>query len=64
MEPSREGGIHYDAIAFAPTRVTRRKAKPTTKNDWSCELSPVDDRLDFRTFIGRLLDTARFRGLV
>ena len=63
-EPSAEGAIHYDAIAFVPAKFRRLKSKPKKAVDWEIQFSSVDDRLDFRPFIQRLVDVARFRGLI
>ncbi len=63
-EPTKEGGIHYDAIAFVPTTVKRLKPEPEAATDWAFDFSKVDDRLDFHPFIGRLIDVAKFRGFV
>lgn len=63
-EMTSEGGIHYDAVAFAPTRVKRLKPNPTKTSHWSFAFSPVDERLDFHPFIHRLLEVARFRKLI
>jgi len=63
-EPSRTSGIHYDAIAFAPTRIRRTKNGPKTKVGWTCEISTVDERLDFRFFISRLIAVAQLRGFL
>ncbi|HEX5444023.1 MAG TPA: hypothetical protein VFW87_09355, partial [Pirellulales bacterium] len=62
--PSAEGTIHYDAIAFLPTRVRRRRAEPKSAAGRAAGFSPVDSRLDFRQFVNRLVDVASFRGLV
>lgn len=63
-EVSSDGSIHYDAIAFVPTRVRRLKPKPQSPDDWQFSFSNVDDRLDFHGFVGRLIDAARLRGFV
>lgn len=63
-EPTKEGGIHYDAIAFAPTTVKRRKPEPNTAADWEFNFSGVDDRLNVHPFVSRLVDVAKFRGFV
>lgn len=63
-KPTKKGGIHYDAIAFNPTTIKRRTSSPPVQNDWDIAFSKVDERLDFRPFISRLLDVARFRGFV
>jgi hypothetical protein len=62
-EPAEQGGIHYDAIAFTPARVKRVQKKGAT-DLWDIALSEVDERLDPRTFLSRLLTTARFRGFI
>lgn len=63
-EPTREPGIHYDAIAFAPTTIKRRKPSPRTAGDWEFGFTAVDQRLDFHPFISRLIEVARLRGFV
>lgn len=63
-EMTKEGAIHYDAIAFAPTTIKRRKPEPSSAADWEFDFSPVEDRLDFHPFISRLIDVAKFRGFV
>lgn len=63
-ETSTEGTIHYDAIAFLPTRIRRRRAEPKSAAAWATDFSPVDPRLDFKSFVGRLVDVARRRGLI
>ncbi|MGH7192296.1 MAG: hypothetical protein ACREJM_02040, partial [Candidatus Saccharimonadales bacterium] len=45
-ETSMEGTIHYDAIAFLPTHIRRRRAAPKSAAAWAAEFSPVDSRLD------------------
>jgi hypothetical protein len=62
--PTLEADIHYDAIAFVPATVKRLKARPKAVSDWALEFSTVDQRLDFRPFVSRLLETAAFRGLI
>lgn len=61
---SAEESIHYDGVAFLPTRIRRRRAEPKSAAAWATEFSPVDSRLDFRSFISRLIDVARLRGLI
>lgn len=63
-KPSRQADLHYDAIAFSPTSISRTKANPKSKADWSFAFSTVDPRLDFHPFISRLVDVAKLRGLV
>jgi hypothetical protein len=63
-DPTPEGGIHYDSIAFVPTRVKRLKPTPTKASHWSFAFSPVDERLDFHPFVNRLVEVARFRKLI
>jgi hypothetical protein len=59
-----EGGIHYDSIAFVPTRVKRLRSKPTRPSHWSFAFSPVDERLNFHPFVNRLVEVAKFRNLI
>jgi hypothetical protein len=63
-EPTKDGDIHYDALAFAPTTVKRLKKDPKAPKDWEFDFSPVDERLDFHPFISRLIDVAKFRGFL
>jgi hypothetical protein len=63
-EPTDKGGIHYDAIAFSPTRIKRIKKRGADKDRWDISISEVDERLDPRTFLSRLLSTARLRGFI
>jgi hypothetical protein len=60
---SAEPTIHYDAIAFVPARVRRSIASPRSKADWSITFSAVDERLDFRPFLRRLVEAAEMRKL-
>jgi hypothetical protein len=62
-EPAEQGGIHYDGIAFTPARVKRTQKKGDTYQ-WDISLSEVDEMLDPRTFLSRLLTTARLRGFI
>jgi len=57
--PSAQAGIHYDAMAFAPTTI-RRDSEGVL---WKVEPSPVHARLDPQTFVSRLIETAKLRGL-
>jgi hypothetical protein len=61
---AKEGSLHYDAIAFAPTTIKRLKKNPQSAKDWAFDFSNVDERLDFQTFVRRLIDVAKFRGFV
>jgi hypothetical protein len=63
-EPTEQGGIHYDAIAFTPTRIKRVQKDGSDMDLWDFSISEVDERLDPRTFLSRLLSTARLRGFV
>ncbi|MEX2118107.1 MAG: hypothetical protein WD847_00745 [Pirellulales bacterium] len=63
-EPSLEPTVHYDAVALVPVKVRRLKAHPKTADEWSFATSSVDDRLDSRPFIRRLLDVAKLRRLI
>jgi hypothetical protein len=58
------GAIHYDALAFTPTRIKRLKSNPTKAEHWSVAFSPVDERLAFQPFINRLVEVARIRQLI
>lgn len=62
-EQTKEADLHYDAIAFAPTTITRLRKNPRP-TDWSFQFSAVDQRLDFRSFIRRMVEVARLRGFV
>lgn len=61
---SPDGGIHYDAIAFAPTTVERLRRHPQSPADWRFSFSQVDQSLDFHGFVNRLITVARVRGFV
>lgn len=63
-EPTKEGAIHYDSLAFAPTTIVRKRPSPNTAADWDCRLSPVDARLSVETFLDKLIAVARLRGLI
>jgi hypothetical protein len=63
-DPSRDGAIHYDAVAFLPTRIKRLKALPKSSAAWAPSFSPVDARLDFHPFVSRLIEVADFRGII
>jgi hypothetical protein len=63
-EVTPEGAIHYDALAFAPTRIKRLKPTPTKPQQWSVAFSPVDERLDFHRLVHRLIEVARIRKLI
>jgi len=60
-EIQEQATIHYDAIGFAPIKIKRKSPLPSSKSHWSLSFSPVDDRLDFRQLISRLLATATAR---
>lgn len=64
VKPTLEGSIHYDAIAFAPTAIRRIKPNPKTPADWAFDFTKVDARLDFHSFVRRLIEAARFRKLI
>ena len=61
---TKEGGLPYDAIAFAPTTIKRLTKNPKSAKDWAFDISNVDERLDFHTFVRRLIDVAKYRGFV
>jgi len=63
-EPTKDGDIHYDAIAFVPTSVQRSVPNPSQSEGWAFDFSKVDDRLDFRPFVDRLVSVAKFRGFI
>jgi hypothetical protein len=63
-EPAEQGGIHYDAIAFTPARIKRVQKPKGGRKLWDITISEVDERLDPRTFLSRLLTTARLRGFI
>ena len=56
-----EPAIQYDAMAFQPTKIAPADA---TRDNWTATLTPVAAPLDYATFIQRLVDTARLRGLI
>jgi hypothetical protein len=51
-ESAAEGAIHYDAIAFAPTRIKRLKPNPDQDRTLVGTFA-VDERLDFHPFVHR-----------
>lgn len=63
-ERTADGTIHYDAMAFLPTQIKRRGSMPKSHAGWSIKFSPVDERLNFRSFVDKLIDVGRFRGLI
>ncbi len=63
-EPAEQGGIHYDAIAFTPVRIKRAQKSKGGIDLWDITISEVDERLDPRTFLSRLITTARLRGFI
>lgn len=63
-KPNSKPDLHYDAIAFAPTRIKRLRNKNPRPTDWAFEFSKVDERLDFHPFISRLVEVAKLRGFV
>jgi hypothetical protein len=63
-EPVEQGGIHYDAIALAPTRIKLTQKKGHEGEVWDVSISEVDERLDPRSFLSRLLSAARLRGFI
>jgi len=63
-EPAEQGGIHYDAIALTPARIKRTKKDRGGTELWDITISEVDERLDPRTFLSRLITTARLRGFI
>lgn len=63
-QPMKEGGIHYDSIAFVPTTIKRKEPEPMGAVDWESTFSPVNEQLDFRPFIARLINVAELRGFL
>ena len=63
-KPVEQGGIHYDAIAFTPTRIKRVHKDGADTDLWDISISEVDERLDPRTFLSRRVTTARLRGFI
>ncbi len=63
-EPAKQGGIHYDAIALTPARIKRVQKGRHGMDLWDITISEVDKRLDPRTFLSRLIASARLRGFI
>ena len=63
-EPKHEGGIHYDAIAFLPTRIARLVPNPLGKEAWHHSFSNVNPHLNYTEFVGRLIEVAKLRGFL
>lgn len=62
--PSQQPTIHYDGIAFLPTRIKRIRTGETGPDAWEAAFSPVDERLSHQLFLSRLLETARLREFI
>jgi hypothetical protein len=62
--PTPQASIHYDGIAFAPTRIRRLRPDGEDPDVWEASLSEVDERLSPRLFLSRLLATARLREFI
>lgn len=62
--PTKTPTIHYDGIAFAPTRITRLQPDDAEPPKWEATLSAVDDCLSHARFLDRLIDTARLREFI
>lgn len=61
QEPKEQGGIHYDAVAFLPTRIKRLVSNPQGPEAWECSASEVNPRLECTDFVGRLIEAAKLR---
>ena len=62
--PTPQASIHYDGIAFAPTRIKRLRPDGENPDVWEATMSEVDDRLSHRLFLSRLITVARLRGFI
>jgi hypothetical protein len=62
--PTPQPTIHYDGIAFVPTRIRRLRPDDSAPPLWEATFSEVDERLSHRLFLSRLLATARLRGFI
>lgn len=62
--PTKDGGIHYDAIAFTPTMIKRKVDEPMGAVDWGFAFSEVNPQLHFKDMIARLLNVAELRGFL
>ena len=62
-EISSSPTIHYDGIAFVPTKIKRTGQEDGPEN-WEPEFTSVDPLLDFRSFLDKLLKTAEERGVL
>lgn len=62
--PVARADVHYDAVAFLPTRVKRVADPAKVEDAWTYTFSPVNDRLDYRRLLARIIETARLRGFL
>lgn len=62
--PTPQASIHYDGIAFAPTRITRLHPDGADPDVWEATMSAVDERLGHQVFLSRLIASARLRGFI
>lgn len=62
--PTPQASIHYDGIAFAPTRIRRLGPDVAGSDVWEATVSDVDERLSYQTFLPRLIASARLRGFI
>jgi hypothetical protein len=60
--PARRASVHYDAIAFAPTRIKRKGGEKD--GGYEISMMQTDERLDHRFFLSRLISVARLRGFI
>lgn len=63
-EPTQAPSFHYDAIAFAPTLIRRLPPDSTDSMGWEVKHSAVDERLNPKYFLSRLVTIARLRGFI
>lgn len=61
---SAQSSIHYDGIALLPTRIERAVKRRSQVAHYQISTSPVDEWLDHRWFLSRLIATAQVRGLI
>ena len=62
-EPSKTATLHYDAIAYVPTRVWD-EGSGIDSHDWKFTVSDVDERLRYGRFLPRLIEAAKLRNLL
>lgn len=62
--PTRDADIHYDGIAFVPTRIRRVDDADEQAVSWEYFLSDVDQQMQYEGFNSKLIEVARLRGFI